>query len=218
MKKTPLAILSLLLGIIIGAGSLLLFFRTANRQVVDTAIGTPAPETSLSPNAVTSCGLIGLAADAAEYIKTGDYNSLANIVHPTFGVVFSPSATVNLRANRCFLPSEVAKLGSNTASYVWGTPDGSNVPIELTVREYFKSYVYDYDYLNAQLVGVNAPVKTGNSLENVSETFPNAQFVDLCYPGTEENEYHDWSILRLVFEEYDGIFYLTAVIHSEYTI
>lgn len=218
MKKAPLTIVSFLFGIIIGVCVLFFFFRTSGRQVVDNALGPPAPETSLSPDAVTSGGLIDLAEEAAEYIKTGDYNALANMVHPTFGVIFSPGATVNLRTNKCFSSSEVAKFGSDTASYVWGVTDTSNVPLEMTVRDYFKSYVYNMDYLNAQLVGVNYITKTGNSLENVTETFPNGQFVDFCFPGTEESDYHDWSILRLVFEEYNGIFYLTAVIHSEYTI
>lgn len=218
MKKLPLYILICILGIAVGASGLFLILRSSDRQVVDNALGNVSPVTTVNSSSATSRELMGLAMEAAEYIKTGDYNSLANMVHPTYGVYFSPSATVNLKNNQCFGAAEVSDFANNTNSYIWGTAAGSTVPIELTVQEYFKEYVYNSDYLNAQLVGVNYATKTGNSLENVLDIFPNAQFVDLCFPGTAENEYHDWSILRLVFEEYEGTFRLTAVIHSEYTI
>lgn len=218
MKKLPLYILILILGIAVGGSGLFLILRSTNRQVVDNALGNASPVTAVSAASSTSRELVDLAMEAAEYIKAEDYVSLANMVHPTYGVYFSPSATVNLKTNQCFTSAEVSAFGDDTNSYVWGAAAGSTVPIELGISDYIKQYVYNSDYLNAQIIGINCAARTGNSLENVTEIFPNAQYVDLCFPGTAENEYHDWSILRLVFEEYDGIFRLTALIHSEYTI
>ena len=58
---------------------------------------------------------------------------------------------------------------------------------------------------------------TGNALENVSEAFPAAQFVDLHFPGAD-NDGLDWSTLRLVFEDCYGKYMLSAVIHCQWTI
>jgi hypothetical protein len=216
MKKVLSYILILILGFAIGSGTLLLFFRNTDKQTVDTALGVQIPTTVISSSTATTDTMIDIAMEAASYIKAGDWASLGSMVHPTYGVYFSPSATVNLKNNQCFTADQITSFGSDSNTYVWGT-DTNGQPIELTPSDYFKQYVYNSDYLNAQVVSVNYTARTGNSLENVSDTFPNAQYVDLCFPGTAESEYRDWSILRLVFEEYEGAFRLTAVIHSEYT-
>ena len=218
MKKAVSYILVAILGMAIGASVLLIVFRTADKQAVNTALGNASPNTVVSSSSGTNIELYEIAIEAADCLKRGDYLSLANMVHPIYGVYFSPTATVNLKNNRCFDAASVASFGSDNNSYVWGNGGDGQKPIEMDVSSYISKYVYDYDYVSASLVSFNAPAKTGNSLENVSESFPNGQYVDMCFPGTSENEYNDWHILRLVFEDYEGTLRLTAIIHSEYTI
>ena len=218
MKKVFSYILVALAGIALGASALLIIFRTADSQKVNTALGNASPNTLVSASSNTNLELYELAIEAAECLKYEDYESLANMVHPVYGLYFSPTATVNLKNNQCFLPSEVASFDSDSNTYVWGTDGDNQLPIEMSVETYLSTYVYDYDYVNASLISINSPAKTGNSLENVTESFPAAQFVDLCFPGTADNEYTDWKILRLVFESYDDTLRLTAIIHSQYTL
>ena len=202
-----ISILAFVIGLIIGAASGYLIFSPTDSAAPGSHEAVQSSE-----------NLTELALRTAQYLKTGDYEALSRLAHPNYGVVFSPRLTVSLRNNRCLSNSDLLSMGSDSALYVWGSAEGGSIPLELSTEDYFRRYVNDHDYVNAKLIGVGYPVKTGNSLDNTAEVFPNAQYVELCYPGTEENDYHDWATLRLVYEELEGAFYLTAVIHSEYVV
>ena len=160
--------------------------------------------------------LTHLSSAVAECLAAEDYASLAEYIHPVYGLVFAPSPTVNLGSNQCFTPQRVAYAGEDRTVYVWGMKYGTDEPIQLTTKQFFAEYIYDRDYLNAPVLGFNTVLRSGNALENVTAAFPDGQFVDLYFPssGTGVN---DWSILRMVFEDSGGELKLSALIHSEYT-
>ncbi len=213
MKKGLTLLLCALGGALVGI--LLFVFIT---RVIRTDNNNIPSVTLTETDSVSSGELADLAFQIADAIKANDFEKLAEHVHPEYGVVFSPYATVNLSSNQCFTSDEVKEFGSNSEQYVWGlTSDGGQL-IQMGISDYFSRYVFNYDYTVAPLIGVNYIIRSGNSIENVGDTFPGAQFVDLCYPGTSGSENQDWSTLRLVFEEYGGRFMLSAIIHSEYTI
>ena len=233
MKKTvALSIIMLLVGFSFG------FFidRLPGKDVETASLTTsvPAQQTDLSDgilpsgvevsafptyNLEESTSLLDEACDAVEYMKAGDYASLSNMIHPVKGVRFVPYSTVNLSANLCFTASDIAALESNKAKYVWGITDGEGAPINLTMLEYFNSYVFNADYTKAPMIGVNNILKYGNSLENVEEVFPEAEFVDFHYPELDQkNEGYDWCTLRLVFETYNSQRKIIAIIHCQWTI
>ena len=218
MKKTPCCILLVMLGFVVGVAALFMVFRLSDAHTVDRMLGNTAPKTEVLENEVSTSQLTQLALEAAGYIKSGDYRALSRMIHPEYGVVISPYATVSLSSNKCFTREDVSKFGDDGVSYIWGITDDVGDPIEMTPCDYFTEYVYNFDYVNSSIIGINRIVKSGNSLENLSDMFPGCQFVDLHNPGTEETEYANWSTLRLVFEEYDGIMMLTAIIHSESTL
>ena len=176
-------------------------------------------EEALPASDMHNAELASLAYTVLEYIHDGDYNALAKITHPEYGIVFSPYATINLTANKCFQSGQVAAFGEDTNLYVWGVYSGSGEPIELTPGDYFREFVYGKDYLSAPVVGINHLVRSGNALENITDVFRDAQFVDFHIPGSETNGNEDfgWSSLRLGFEEYDGNLRLTVILHSEWT-
>lgn len=216
MKKVTACILCAAIGVLVGAAALLGVLRLCDDKTVDAALGAAAPSDAVSSAGATSDKLTALAYEAAGYLKNRDYAALAQFVHPSFGVVFSPGATIDLRTARCFTPQQVVKLEGDSAKYLWGTDDEG--PIELTVEEYLTQYACDRDYCSAPVLGIDQAIRRGNSLDNTADCFPNCRYVEFCYPGTAEQEYCDWSSLRLVFEDYQGEMKLTAVIHSEYTI
>lgn len=212
MKKQLLNLVCLLLGAALGIGCFL-SIRYLN--------GGAARRVNTSPSTVQSDGLRNeelarLALSVADTIRRGDYETLSSYVHPVYGLIFSPYSTINLNSNQCFTVNRVAIAGADTAVYTWGTTVDSGEPIQLTARQYFESYVYDRDYAKAPVIGFNTVVRTGNALENVMTAFPDAQFVDLCFPPTTA-EGTDWSILRMVFEDSGGTLKLSALIHSAYT-
>ena len=219
MKAPVKYALSALLGFLIGAAALFAFFRLSDATNVKKFIVPDYSEarSGISTNSNNS-DLVDLALDVAGYIKNKDYESLSSVVHPSLGVVFIPYSTVDFSSNKRFSASEVALFGGSTTTYVWGVMDGTGNPIEMTPSAYFARFVFNVDYTQASIIGVNRIVQSGNALENVTDEFPNSKFIDLYYTGSTEYNNLDWSTLRLVFEEFDGEYMLTAIIHSEWTV
>lgn len=153
------------------------------------------------------------------YLHENDYDSLSKLVHPEFGVIFSPYATVNLSSDMFFTPKEIMNFNDDAQKYIWGIYDGIGDPIELTVSEYFARFVNDVDFTKCENFGINKILRASNSLENISEVFPNCRYIDCYIPDANDPENgFNWKSLRLVFEENGGKLYLTAIGHNEYTV
>lgn len=219
MKLSGKTMFAALVSFAAGAAALFCLIRFAGPPgLIKAAVSDYSELRSVNSENSDRSDLVSLAFDIAGYIKTGDYASLSQIVHPSLGLTFVPYSTVDFSMNKSFLPSEVSKFASDSTKYIWGTEDGTGNPIELTASEYFSKYVFDFDYTAAPVVGINKIMNSANALENVTEAFPNADFIELYNPGSGEYANGDWSALRLVFEEYDGTYRLTAIIHSVWTV
>ena len=160
--------------------------------------------------------LADYAQTVLKYLKNRDYDALAAVAHPEYGVVFSPYPTVSLSSANCFSPKEISGFDDDRQRYAWGIYDGSGLPIEMTVEGYFERFVMDVDFTKSSQYSVNEVSRSGNALENVKEVFPNGSFVDFYMPGQDMDI--NWRSLKLVFESYEGALRLTAVIHGENTI
>lgn len=209
----------MLAGIAIGLALALAVFYFTGDKLFEQLTGTDSEAATLS--VVTEASgeeLTAYAFQIAGYIRDGDYKKLADAVHPEYGVVFSPYATISLTSNKCFTAGQVQAFPEDSTKYVWGKYDGKGDPIELTASDYFKTFVFDKDYTAASVIGVDTIIKSGNSLENIKDIFPKVRFVDLYMPGDADLEELDWSILRLGFEDYQGQLKLTLILHSQWTI
>ncbi len=215
MKKQFVNLLCLLLGIALGLGGclLFLFIRDGSLEGRDA----PAAETvAVESVDIRNEELARLAMGVADCLAREDYAALAEYVHPEYGLVFSPYATIHLGTNQCFTPQRVAVADRDKTVYVWGIKYGSDEPIQLTAKQFLSEILYDRDYARAPVMGFDTVLRSGNALENVTAAFPEAHFVDLCFPSSSADA-ADWRILRLVFEDWQGSMRLSALIHSEYT-
>ncbi len=158
------------------------------------------------------------ALDVAAMVSVGDYRALADRVHPEKGLVFSPYSHVDLQKDLCFRSGDVRNFDTDRTAHIWGITDGEGAPIQLTPVQYFQSYVWDKDYLNAPRIGLNQVLKVGSTPDNVQEVFPDAEFVEFNYPGDPAIDFLDWSSLKVVFERVDGRRYVVALIHSKWTV
>jgi len=161
-----------------------------------------------------SANMTMLAYRVLEYLKDDDFTALSYVVHPDYGLVFSPNATINLSTDRRFSVEQTAALGNDNYSYVWGVYNESGEPIELTPAEYLDKFVSAADFYNAPVIGINHIIRSGNALENITEVFPEVQFIDFHIPGSEAADDLDWRSLRLGFEAYNGYFRLIAIVYS----
>lgn len=227
MKKTALlCVLSLLLGCTAG---LLINIGTLD------GLGLLGPDVpAASPVGVTAAPMLPVertfdAADNAplleagnavlKALKTGDIAALAGLTDPELGVTFTPYSTVDHSHDLTFLPEQLTQAGAGETQYVWGYTQGKGDSITLTLPEYLNAYVFNANYTQAPVIGVDRVLSSGNSLENVSDAYPGARFVEYYFPELDPaNDGFDWCALKLVFQERDGSYRLIGVIHSEWTV
>lgn len=197
-----------------------IFFLTGHgpgrkSDVIEPVIAIGAEEAATSGD---NKEILDDAYDVVEAIRDRKYSELARWVHPELGVYFTPYSTVELDVNMHFTSEQVKEFSNCTNTYVWGSVDGEGSPIYMTPSEYFNRYVYDEEYIEAPIIGINRIVRCGNSLENVDDVFQDAQFVELHFPGSEEIGGMDWRSIKLVFAKTEKGNRLVAIIHSEWTI
>ncbi len=220
IKKLWIRLLLVVVGLAVGiAATVAVYYFSGeafNKNVSsDNSVETEAPN-SLT---VSNAELTAYAFSILNYIKSEDYEALSKVVHPEYGVVFSPYATISLSSNKCFTATQIAGFANDDTQYVWGKYDGSDNPIELTPAEYFKEFVFDKDFTQTPEIGIDTIIKSGNSLENITDVFPDVRFVDFHFPAADsESDGLDWTSLRFGFEEYNGSLKLTVVVHSEWTV
>lgn len=171
------------------------------------------------PTAQTPQSLLTTALEVVEILKNDDMATLANYVHPTAGVRFTPYSYVDTASDLIFTQAQVPNLMSDSTIRTWGAYDGSGEPIDKTFADYYDEFVYDEDYANPHLIGNNVLIGKGNSLDNLEDVYTNGDFVEFHFTGFDpQYEGIDWSSLKLVFEQVSGEWKLVGIIHSQWTI
>jgi len=167
-----------------------------------------------------SASLVNEAFTVLSHLANEDGAALANHAHPTKGVRFSPYFNVNLSTDIVFYPGNTigANMFTNTTVYVWGEFDGTGESIGGEYAYYHSRFVYDEDYLNPELIGINQIVGTGNMNNNIEDVYPNESYVEFHFTGFDPQFMGmDWRSLVLVFEEDNGDWLLVGVVHGEWT-
>jgi len=167
-----------------------------------------------------SASLVNEAFTVLNHLANEDGAALANHAHPTRGVRFSPYFNVNQSTDIVFYPGNTigANMFTNTTVYVWGEFDGTGESIGGEYAYYHSRFVYDEDYLNPELIGINQIVGTGNMNNNIENVYPNESYVEFHFSGFDPQFMGmDWRSLVLVFEEDNGDWYLVGVVHGEWT-
>ena len=227
MKRSALlCVLALLLGAT--AGLLLNFSQLDGRGLLaSNAAAATTPSTALlSPYTTVSsvdpdsnAPLLDAGNAVLAALKKDDIQTLSTLVDPERGVTFTPYSTVNFDSDLTFTPAQVQALSKDKNLYTWGFEDGRGNPIKMTMEQYFARYVYNTDYTQATVIGVDQIITTGNALENLTEEYPGCRFVDFCLPSADpQNDGLDWSSLKLVFTLEDSGWMLVGIVHGEWTV
>ncbi len=159
------------------------------------------------------------AASLIKALSTKDADAIADLIHPTKGVRFTPYTYVSLESDLVFSQEGVRSFFDDQKVYMWGHYDGSGFDIQLTPSQYYEKFVYDEDYINADQIGYNQVLSSGNALENQFEVYNNPIVVEYYFPGFNPGyDGMDWSSLRLVFEPYQNDWKLVGIINNQWTI
>ena len=152
-------------------------------------------------------------------ISTKDLDTISNLTHPVKGVRFTPYTYVSLKNDLVFKKDDIKNFFDDKKVYLWGAYDGTGDEISLTPGKYYEKFIYPVDYKNAEKVGYNEVLSSGNMLENQFEVYDNPIVVEYYFSGfNPAYEGMDWKSLRLVFEQHEGTWYLSGIIHNQWTI
>jgi len=151
-------------------------------------------------------------------LKNKDMDTLSAMASES-GVRFSPYSNINKTSDVVLEPIVLQNAYILSRTFVWGSYDGSGEPIDLPYGQYYDKFVYDKDFLNASQIKFNEIIGQGNTINNLKESYPDAEFVEYHFPGFDaQYEGMDWESLRLVFEKKDGNYYLIGIVHDGWTI
>ncbi len=206
-------LLLLLIAFVVGCGS-----RNSSKE----EIPSPVDELGIqryAEKAVKDSVLLAVTAEVLEAIKGRDYRRLADYFHPEEGLRFSPYGYIDTVHHAHFFGEEFLAKVQEGDSISWGKYDGTGKDILLPIDKYFDKFVYDVDFINAEQVAVNEVLGTGNSLINIRQVYPGADFTESYFSGFEEKYGGmDWRSLRLVFRFYKEQPYLVGMVHDQWTI
>ena len=164
--------------------------------------------------------LLQLTQDILTAFKTKNYLAVADFIDPVSGVRFSPYGFIDTIRNVILSKEKFAEQAGNSIQnkIVWGEFDGSGDTIRLNLNEYIQKFVYDVDFSEPETRKVNEFIGHGNSLNNLLSVYNNCDFTESHFSGFEKKyEGMDWRTLRLVFKERDGKYFLTGIVHDQWT-
>jgi hypothetical protein len=114
---------------------------------------------------------------------------------------------------------EIKNFFEDSKEYVWGSYDGTGEDITLTPSQYYDEFINTADFVNAETIGYNEVLRSGNMEENQFEVYENAIVAEYYFSGINPDfEGADWQSLRLVFEPYENGWKLVGIIHNQMTI
>ena len=151
-----------------------------------------------------------------EALKTQDYDKFATFIHPEKGVTFSMYAYIQPKKDKHFTKEEFLQYAQSNIKFTWGEQDGTGDLLQQSISDYLTKWVFKKDFTKSEYA-FNSFVKSGNSLNNLKEIYPDTQFTENYIPGTAEFAEMNWNVLRFVFEEIERKPYLVAVINDEWT-
>jgi hypothetical protein len=192
--------------------------------------GKPVPNVidSIAQNKTDSAGTVQNNAnkeavlkqtndEVLKSLKTKDYTTFTSFIHPEKGIRFSMYAFVNLKEDKHFSKADFEKYQPTKTLFTWGAQDGSGDPYKATINDYLGKWVFSKDFTVSQY-SLNKFIGGGNSLNNLKEIYPKADFTENYIKGTEKSGEMDWKTVRFVFEEFQGKYYLIAVVNDQWTI
>lgn len=158
------------------------------------------------------------AREAINTLKNRDIVGLAALSHPQKGIRFSPYPWVS-NHDLAFMPDKITSLFDDKTEYLWGYADGSGFPMRSTFENYYNSFVYNQDFMNADSIRYNEPMESGNTASNALDFYRNSITVEYYFIGfNPEYSGMDWESLQLAFQKFEDQWFVVGIIHGHWTI
>ena len=149
-------------------------------------------------------------------LKSKNYTRFSEFIHPEKGVLFSMYSYIDPKNGKHFSKADFEKYISTNIKFTWGEQDGTGNPLILPISKYLEEWAFSKDFTTGQYFQDEFK-GSGNSINNIQKKYPNLHFTENYIAGTEEYGDMNWGSLIFVFEDFNGTYYLVAVINNSWT-
>ncbi|MDQ6814317.1 MAG: hypothetical protein M3040_11310 [Bacteroidota bacterium] len=191
---------------------------TGNASRNDTSLSTGS-DTGIhsSPSIKNDSSLLALSNSILLLIKKQELSKLSSFIHPQLGIRFSPYGVVDTVKNQRLSKEAFTNLITNKKAINWGTSAGTGEPITSNLKDYFKKFVYDADFVNAEQKSVNKIVGRDSLSGNIASVYADCNYTQFYFSGfNKKYEGMDWKSLVLVFNRINGQPFLVAIVHDQW--
>ncbi|HIF14993.1 MAG TPA: hypothetical protein EYQ86_06640 [Bacteroidetes bacterium] len=131
-------------------------------------------------------------------------------------ITFAPFAYIDTINNSPVSLDSLLRLNEKgDARHFWGIADGTGDSIILSAHMFFNKYVWETDYLNADIISIDTIMKQKFYMQSITSAFGNkARYVEFFVEGTDDMGKLDWHGLRLVFAEHIGSYKIVGVVRG----
>jgi len=157
-----------------------------------------------------------------------DFSSLVPFVHPVKGLMIAAQAHIEMDDEypvRTISVTDLPRFLANTKKTIWGSRGVTGKPLEMTAKDFWEKVMFrrtvssslKYTFDTVQTTDMNDK----GMKEQLQKRFPGSHFVDYLLPEiSSENvlEYEREASFRLIFEEYQGRWYLVGLMLDQFII
>lgn len=156
-----------------------------------------------------------LNAEILSSLKRNDYKKFAAFIHPLKGIRFSVYGYLNTD-DKHFNFEDFQKYYPTNVKFTWGYEDGSGEIIVMSIKNFLDKWVFKRNFSESKCTF--GYFEKEDTLHGFSTVYGELPFTENYIASSNQFEYPDWNSLKLVFEEYNGMYYLVGVINDEWRI
>ncbi len=164
--------------------------------------------------------LAGREKAAISFLKAGDMERLAKLVHPDKGLRLAPFAYIDPEKNQLFSSRQVQHFFESRKRLIWGYSDEDGMPVKLNPEEYYNTYIYDRAYADTREITYNQADNSSFITGNYFEVYPQAIIVEYRVTDnrSKDTQNSNWSSIKLIFEEKKNLWYLVGINHEQWML
>ena len=189
------------------------FLWTACSDDQSTSTAEKARETNMK-----SLSLRETSDSVMRSLKRTDMMALSTFMAPQGSILFSPYSFIDTATAMRLSSNDFRDFFVDTSKVKWGVYDGSGLPIELSCADYFKTFIYNQSFAEADSVFENKSIQRGNSLDNLATVFPGNEHVEYYIAGDAKQAGLGWGSLTLVFRKEGERYVLVGIVNNRWTI
>lgn len=150
-------------------------------------------------------------------LSTLDLKSLTNYILADSGLTISSYSG----GTYLFKKQTIQEFSKSDSTILyWGTYDGSDKDIKMSLSKYIQTWVYNGDFMNVTPMEIAKSLKNGksfysNDVDNLNKIYPNSFIKCFHIPDDSNNS---WKIIDIIMIPHEYKWYIVGIRHRCWTI